>query len=270
MTQFNVSCLEQMQGVMEAAIAKKAPVLFGTSEGDSSFLHMPQAVALVESYRKETGLPVFLNFDHGKTLEILQSAADAGYDALHFDGSAHEFKENIALAKKVVAMARKKKISVVEGEFGEIPGGHSEFHKNTALVLDKENYTDPEQAREFVKKTGVDSLAVLIGTVHGVFHKNPPLDIERLQEIRNRVTCFYVLHGGSGTPENDLAAAIRNGVVKVNISTDLRAAFVLALRDTMAKNPEEIAPYKILPPSIEAVRKVAEGHLLLMGSANKI
>ncbi|MCH7828261.1 class II fructose-bisphosphate aldolase [Patescibacteria group bacterium] len=268
--QFNFSTAEQLQGIVQAAVRLKAPLLVGTSEGDSKFLGKAQAVALVESYRKETKLPIFLNFDHGKSFDSVKEAIEAGYDAVHFDGSSYSFKENIVLTRKVVALAKKNRVSMVEGEFAEIPGKHSVFHKGKAPSFNKDSFTDPKEAREFAQKTGVDSLAILIGTVHGVYKKNPRLNLKRLQEIKKRVMCFMVLHGGSGTPRRDLLHAVKSGVVKVNISTELRAAFTNTLRATLKGKPEEVTPYKILPPSVRAVQKVAEYHIQFLGSANKI
>jgi len=229
-----------------------------------------QAVALVESYRKETKLPIFLNFDHGKSFGSMKEAIEAGYDAVHFDGSSYSFKENIVLTRKVVVLAKKNRISMVEGEFAEIPGQHSILHKEKAPSFSKDSFTDPKEAKEFAGKTGVDSLAILIGTVHGVYEKNPRLNLKQLQEIKKRVTCFMVLHGGSGTPKRDLLHAVKTGVVKVNISTELRAAFTNTLRETLKAKPEEVTPYKILPPSVQAVCKVAEYHIQFLGSVNKI
>ena len=126
------------------------------------------------------------------------------------------------------------------------------------------------EAKEFVQKTGVDALAVLIGTVHGVYEKNPRLNIEQLREIKKRVISSMVLHGGSGTPKRDLLQAVKTGVVKVNISTELRVAFTSTLRETLEKHPQEITPYKVLPESILAVQKVAEEHIQFLGSVNKV
>ena len=268
--QFNFCTAEQLQGIVQAGVSKKAPLLVGTSEGDSKFFGKAQAVALVESYRKETKLPIFLNFDHAKSFGSIKEAVEAGYDAVHFDGSSHSFKENIALTRKVVALAKKHGALMVEGEFAEIPGKHSVFHKEKAPSFNRDSFTDPKEAREFVQKTGVDALAILIGTVHGVYQKNPRLNLKQLQEIKKRATYFMVLHGGSGTPGRDLLAAVKTGVVKVNISTELRAAFTNTLRATLQAKPEEITPYKILPPGIQAVRKVAEYHIQFLGSTNKI
>ncbi|OHA67066.1 MAG: hypothetical protein A3C82_02315 [Candidatus Wildermuthbacteria bacterium RIFCSPHIGHO2_02_FULL_47_12] len=268
--QFNVSCAEQLQGVVEAGMEARSPLLIGTSEGDASFFTPQLAVNLTAFWRKETGLPIFLNFDHGKSFEVLERAALAGYDALHFDGSKFSFEENIHIAKQVVALARKHHISVVEGEFSEVPGGHSDLHNQDAPVLAEQDYTDAAAAADFVEKSGVDSLAVMVGTLHGIFKTTQPLNIQRLQEIASRGIEFLVLHGGSGTPEQELKEAILSGVVKINVSTDLRIAFTSALKETIRNNPEEIAPYNLLPKSVAAVKQVALAWIEITGSANKM
>ena len=270
LAQFNVSCAEQLQSVVEAGVQAKSPLLIGTSEGDASFLFPSLAVNLVAFWKKETGLPIFLNFDHGKSFEVLERATVAGYDALHFDGSRLPFKENINIARKVVEMAREHNISVVEGEFSEVPGGHSDVHNQEAPVLTQKDYTDPAVALEFVEKSGVDSLAVMAGTLHGIFKTTQPLSIKRLQEIASRGIQFLVLHGGSGTPEQELKEAILQGVVKVNVSTDLRVAFTNTLRETMGENPAEIAPYNLFPKSVAAVKQAALQWIGITGSGNKI
>ena len=268
--QFNVSCAEQLQGVVEAGMEARSPLLIGTSEGDAGFFTPNQAVNLVAFWKKETGLPIFLNFDHGKSFEALERAAKAGYDALHFDGSKLSLEDNINTAKRVVALARKHRISVVEGEFSEVPGGHSDLHNEVAPVLTGKDYTDPQEALDFIKKSGVDSLAVMVGTLHGIFKTTQPLNIQRLQEISERGIEFLVLHGGSGTPGRELRAAIQQGIVKINVSTDLRIAFTNTLRETLRENPAEIAPYNLLPKSVAAVKQTALAWIGVVGSANKI
>ena len=181
LAQFNVSCAEQLQGVVEAGAETKSPLLIGTSEGDANFFTPSLAVDLVAFWRKETGLPIFLNFDHGKSFEVLERAAKAGYDALHFDGSKLPLEENINIAKRIVVLARKHRISVVEGEFSEVPGGHSDLHDEVAPVLTGQDYTDPQEALDFVKKSGVDSLSVMVCTLHGIFKTTQPLNIQRFQ-----------------------------------------------------------------------------------------
>ncbi|MDP2641322.1 MAG: class II fructose-bisphosphate aldolase [Candidatus Yanofskybacteria bacterium] len=270
LAQFNFSSAEQLKGIVEAAVALHSPLLLGTSEGDSGFVGMGQAVAMVQQYRRETKLPIFLNFDHGKSVESVRAAMEAGYDALHFDGSHLGFEENITVTKKIVRAARKKGITVIEGEFGEIPGKHSAYHRERTIEITPDQLTDPGQAKEFAKQTGVDSLAVVIGNVHGMYQENPRLDLARLQNIRKEVQCFLVLHGGSGTPERDLLSAIKIGIVKINISTELRGAFTQGLRSTLEKNPEEITPYKLFPEAVAATRKVAEQKISFFGSANRL
>ena len=270
LAQFNVSCAEQLQGVVEVGVQTCSPLLIGTSEGDAGFFTPSFAVNLVAFWKKETGLPIFLNFDHGKSFDVLERAAKAGYDALHFDGSKLPLEENITIAKQVVEMARKHHISVVEGEFSEVPGGHSDLHSEVAPVLTDKDYTNPADAADFMRKSGIDSLAVMVGTLHGIFKTTHPLNIKRLQEISERGIAFLVLHGGSGTPEQELKDAIQRGVVKINVSTDLRIAFTNALKETMQENPAEIAPYNLLPKSVAAVKQVALTWIGICGSANKI
>lgn len=270
LAQFNVSCAEQLQGVVEAGVEAKSPLLIGTSEGDAGFFTPSLAVHLIAFWKKETSLPIFLNFDHGKSFEVLERAAQAGYDALHFDGSRFPVEENINITKRVVALAKKHRISVVEGEFSEVPGGHSDLHGEVAPVLTDQDYTNVADAAEFVKKSGVDSLAVMVGTLHGIFKTTQPLNIKRLQEVSERGIQFLVLHGGSGTPEQELQEAIQHGVVKINVSTDLRIAFTNTLRETLEDNPAEIAPYNVLPKSVAAVKQAALTWIGISGSANKV
>ncbi|MDP2735954.1 MAG: class II fructose-bisphosphate aldolase, partial [bacterium] len=158
--QFNFSTAEQLQGIVEAGVRQRSPLLVGTSEGDSGFLGKAQAVALVKSYRKETKLPLFLNFDHGKSVESVREAMEAGYDAVHFDGSSFDFETNVRMTRKVVALARKNGISTVEGEFEEVPGRHSMIHKGKGKA--EKYFTDSAKAALFARKTGVDSLAVMV------------------------------------------------------------------------------------------------------------
>lgn len=267
--QFNFSSAEQLKGIVEAARNLRSPLLLGTSEGDSSLVGISQAAALVEAYRKETGLPIFLNFDHGKSLDNIRTAISAGYDAIHCDASELNLEENIAKTKQVVKMAKAAKISVVEGELGKI-FGRSQVHKEKTVALSKNDFTNPEEAERFVRETCLDSLAVIFGNVHGVYSQMPHLDFERLQEIKKRVECFLTLHGGSGIPEAEIRQAISLGIVKINISTELRLAFAEELRIYLAEHPDEITPYTFFPSAIRAVRTITEEKIKLFGSAEKI
>ena len=266
--QFNFSCAEQLQGIVKAAIEAQSPLLVGTSEGDSSFVGMAQAVALVRSYREETGLPIFLNLDHGHSLKTVQAAIDAGYDAIHIDASKLSFEENVELTKQVVELSRENGIEVVEGELGTIPGSSS-MHEGAAPI-DSNEFTDPAQAAEFVEKTGIFNLAIVFGNAHGVYEGNERLDLQRLQDIKKSVQSCIVLHGGSGIDTKDVKEAISYGIVKINVSTVLRRAFTDTLRKVLADNPKEVTPYKLLPEVVKAVADVTYEHIQLYGSEKKI
>ena len=268
MAQFNFSSAEQLQGIVQASVDEESPLLVGTSEGDSSFVGMDQAADLVRSYREETGIPIFLNLDHGKSVESVKEAIEARYDAIHIDASKLSFEENIELTKQVVDISREKGIEIIEGELGTIPGS-SQVHEGEAPV-DEKQFTDPAQAAEFVEKTGVTSLAIVFGNAHGVYEGTERLDLQRLQDIKKSVQSFIVLHGGSGIDESDVKEAISHGIVKVNVSTELRRAFTDTLRKVLGDNPKEVTPYKLLPEVVEAVRVATREHIQLYGSSKKI
>ena len=268
---FNVSNLEQLKAIVLAALNLKSPVLISTSQGESEFIGQKQLRALVDVYKKETGLSLILHMDHGKSFGVIQGAVEAGYDSVHFDGSALDFEENIKVTKQVVEFAREKGIKNIEGELGYLRGGSS-IHE--VIVVKLEDLTDPEQVLEFVEKTGIDSLAIAIGNIHGILKsgKNPNLFLDRLDEINKVVgdKVNLVLHGSSGTPEQDIKKAIQLGIVKVNVNTELRVAYTNTLRKTLEDNPDKVTPYKIMPPVVEAVQKVVEGKIKLFGKDSKI
>ncbi len=269
--QFNFSTLSQLKGIIEAAKKLKSPIILGTSEGESQFLGLEQVIALKNVFQKETGLPIFLNLDHGKSFEILNKACDLGYEAIHFDGSRLPIEENIKKTKEVVKYARKSGI-LVEGEVGIIGTEASKVYENE-FELEEKYLTNPEEAAKFIKETGVDCLAISIGNFHGITIKgdNPKIQIERLKEIKNRIAdTFLVLHGGSGTQTEDIKQAIELGIVKININTDLRLAYTNTFKKVLNENPDEIRPYKYLPEVIEAVQKIVEEKIKLFNSVNKI
>ncbi len=254
--QFNFSNLRILKAIVLAAQENKSPVIVGTSEGESRSIGLKQAVALIKSFRRETQLPIFLNLDHGKTFGYIKKAIDAGYDAVHFDGSRLPLARNIRETKKVVKYAKKSGV-FVEGEVGMIGGA----------------LTCTEEAQEFIKKTGVDSLAVAVGNLHGIRSSgiNPNLNLKRLKEIKKKAGSLpLVLHGGSGTPQNDIKKAIKLGIAKVNINTELRLAYLKALKKALKRKSKKITLYKYMPRVIEAVQKVVEDKIKLFGSLNKV
>lgn len=270
--QFNVSNLEQIRTVCEVAAALRSPIIWGTSEGERKFIGLRQIAAVARSWQEETGLPIILNADHSKSFETAKAAFDAGYTGIHFDGSELPYEENLKITKQVVEYVKSKNPeAVVEGELGRVLGG-SQVHSQ-AIELKESDFTDPELAAEFVKETGVDSLAISYGNIHGVFGKGlegaEKLDIERLKVIRAKVGTLLVLHGGSGISGEEIRESIKKGIAKVNINTELRVAYITTLRQVLNQS-EETTPYKIWPPVIEAVKKVVEEKIKLFGSDGKI
>jgi len=234
--QFNFSTLEQLRGILAAAKKMKSPVILGTSEGESKFLGLEEILALVEISKMKYKVSAFLNLDHGKDLDYIKKAIDFGYSAVHFDGSDLSLEKNMKYAKKVVEYAHKKGV-LVEGELEGI---------------EKENLSSLNEVKRFVKETKVDSLAIAIGSRHGLY-RDVKLNFNRLKEINSKVDTFLVLHGGSGISNVQIRKAIKFGIVKININTELR----LAWKRTLAKSlkAQEIKPYKILPKVQKAVQK---------------
>jgi len=262
--QFNFSTFEQLRGIIAAAQKTKSPVILGTSQGELNYLGLKEVLALVEISKLRSLTSLFLNLDHGKDLNWIKKAIDFGYSAVHFDGSELPFKKNMKCAKRIVEYAHKKGV-LVEGELGYLRGG-SNFHKKIARI-EKEDLTLPEKAYKFVRETKVDSLAIAIGNIHGIYTGMPKLDFERLKEINNKTNAFLVLHGGSGIPKAEIKKAIKFGIVKVNINTELR----LIWKKTLEKSfkVQEIRPYKILPKVQKAIQKKVEEKMNLFNSNYK-
>lgn len=263
--QFNFSTLEQLRGILAAAERLRSPVILGTSSGESKYFGLKEILALVEISKIKYRTPVFLNLDHGKDLTWIKKAIDYGYSAVHFDGSELPLEKNIKYAKKVVDYAHKKGV-LVEGELGYIKG-ESRAHKKKAKI-ERKDLTSLEEVKRFVKETKVDSLAIAIGNIHGIYAEMPKLDFERLRKINKKTTAFLVLHGGSGISKTEIKKAIKSGIVKVNINTELRVAWKRALKAVL--ETQEIKPYKVLPQVQKAIQKKVEEKLNLFGSNQKI
>ncbi len=269
---FNFSEDEALRAIVESAAELKTPIFVGTSEGERKHLGIKEAVHLVKAFREEFGIPIYLNADHHKTLEGVKEAVDAGYDAVLADFSALPFEENIKLTKQSVEYARSKNPDIiVEGELGYIKG-ESKIQKEI-IEINPEDLTKPEEAARFVKETGVDMLAPAVGNIHGIVTSSKEsIDIERISNIKKAVgeNIYLVLHGASGLSETDLKNSINAGISMVHINTEIRIAFTEALRKSVVEMPEETTPYKILTPSVEAMKKVIEEKLQIFGSVNKI
>jgi fructose-bisphosphate aldolase, class II len=264
---FNISDLVALKGIVAAAREMSVPALVGVSEGERAFMGVRQVAALVASIRDEHACPIFLNADHTHSLANAEAAARAGFDEVLFDGSALTYEENVAQTRRAVEAVKSIAPSiVVEGELGYI-GTSSEIMDAAPEGLGP--LTTPEEAREFVHATKIDVLAPAVGNMHGLLRSMvrgetaKRLNIERIAEIKDAAGVFLTLHGGSGTNDDDLRRAIKAGMAIVHINTELRLAWRRGLEAALAREPDEVAPYKILPGALEAVKEVARSRLQL-------
>jgi fructose-bisphosphate aldolase class II len=264
---FNTSDLNITKAIIEAAEELRSPVIIETSEGEIDFLSPEISGIQVRTLAKKAKIPVVLHLDHGKKFETVVSAIKNGYTSIHLDGSANDYRINRDLTKNAVEYAHKKGVSV-EGEIGHITGGSEKHEKK--IEISPDTLTDPDEAKDFVDATGIDVLAVAIGNIHGMYSNPPTLDFERLEKIVKRLNCYFSLHGGSGIPKNQIQRAIKMGITKVNVNTELRLAFKEGLLHEFDVHPEEVIPYKYLPAGTEAVKKVVEGKIKLFGSTGKV
>lgn len=257
---FNISNLEALRGIFNAAKEKNLPIIIGVSEGERDFIGVKQVVALVKSLRDEHQYPIFLNADHTYSFERVKEAVDAGFDSVIFDGAKLSLEENIKITKQCVEYAHMKNPDIlVEGELGYI--GTSS--KVLDAVPEGVTMTDSEDAKKFVVATGVDMLAPAVGNIHGMLKGgvDPALNIELIKKISTAVGIPLVLHGASGNSKADIKAAIASGVSVVHINTEIRVAYRDAIRDFLRDNPNEVAPYKFLKPGVDAVQKVVSEKL---------
>ncbi|OAT79756.1 class II fructose-1,6-bisphosphate aldolase [Desulfotomaculum copahuensis] len=261
---FNCNNMEIVQAIVAAAEAENAPVIMQASQGAIKYAGIDYIVAMARVAAAGAKVPVALHLDHGTSFEQVIRCVRAGFSSVMFDGSKLPTEQNIAITRQVVAVSRPVGISV-EAELGKIGGTEDEI-----VVTDREAlFTDPEEARYFVEQTGVDSLAVAIGTAHGRYKGEPQLDFERLSKIKSLVTVPIVLHGSSGVPAEALREAIRRGVRKINIDTNIREAFVGTVRQVLDGHPDEIDPRKVLGPAREAAVEIIREKMRIFGCAGK-
>lgn len=265
---FNVSDLVALKASFEGARDLSVPVIVGTSEGERQFMGVRQAAAVVKSLRDEYEFPIFLNADHTHSLEAAVEAAKAGYDWIVFDRSNLPFEQNVRETKSAVEAVKGIRPDIlVEGEIGDIGSG-SEIHELAVST----RLTTPDEAKQFVAETSVDTLAPAVGNAHGMTRvmaageTRKRLNIERIREIKETVKIFLTLHGGSGTDDSDFKAAIAAGITVVHINTELRLAWRRGFDNALAKQPEEIVPYKILPHVVEPMKEVVKERLALFSS----
>ncbi len=274
---FNISNLESFHGIVNAAKKLNVPVIIGVSEGERDFVGIPEAVALVRAVREKTGQPVFLNADHTYSFERVKEAIDAGFDMVITDDAKGSLEDNIALTRKAVEYAKEVNLRdgtdiLVEAEIGYI-GASSKLLESApeGILLNEDGtiraecLTKAEDAAKFVRETGIDLLAPAVGNIHGMIKGgNPKLDIPRIADIVASAGVPLVLHGASGIGNDELAAAVAAGISMVHYNTELRVAYRDAVKQSLAENPNEVAPYKFLKTSVEAVEKVVEEKLRIM------
>lgn len=267
---FNVANLEMTLGVVRAAVAQKSPIIIQVTEGTIDYAGLHSITSLILGVVKEHSgrIPMALHLDHGKHMNVISACIKAGFSSVHMDASEFDFKKNTTLTRKAAAHAHRYG-AFAQGELGSIVG--KEGMTATALVDSGDAHlTDPSQAAQFVRETGVDTLAVSVGTMHGLFHGKEYVDFARIRAVAKAVPKTpLVLHGASGISDADLRLAIKSGIRIVNIDTSLREAFTKKLKDTVKGDLTFYDPRKILTPSIEAVTTTAIEKIKAVGAAGK-
>jgi fructose-bisphosphate aldolase class II len=283
---FNINNLETLLAIAEAAVEEKSPVIVAATPSAIKYAGLAYLAKMVKTAAESAQVPMSLHLDHGDEYETVSKCVGAGFTSVMIDGSHLKFEENIALTKRVVELAHPKGVSV-EAELGRLAGVEEKTVEEKEAIL-----TDPDSAKQFVERTGVDALAVAVGTSHGAykFKAEPKLDFERLRTISQKIALPLVLHGASsvpswiiekamkygaelggakGIPEEHIKKAVSLGISKINIDTDLRLAFTATVREVLAKSPKEFDPRKILGPAKEAIKEVVKGKMRLFGSSGK-
>lgn len=246
---FNVENMEMVQAVVAAAEELRSPVIMQTTPSTVKYANLNYFYENVKVAAQESSVPVVIHLDHGNSFELAMQAYRTGYTSIMIDGSHEGFEDNIALTSAVVKACHPGEVPI-EAELGKVGGKEDDLDGGEG-----DPYTNPQEAAEFVERTGIDSLAVAIGTAHGVYKGVPKLDFSRLSEIRKAVSIPLVVHGTSGVPDEDVAECIKRGICKVNYATDLRIAFTKGINQVLKENPDTIDPKKYNAKGREEVRK---------------
>jgi len=283
---FNINNLETLTAVAEAAVEEKSPAIIAVTPSAIKYAGLTYLATLAKTAAESSPVPMSLHLDHGENFEVVAKCVEAGFTSVMIDGSFLKFEENVALTKRVVDLAHLKGVAV-EAELGRLAGVEESTVEEKDAVL-----TDPDSTKNFVEKTGVDALAVAIGTSHGAykFKAEPKLDFERLKLIKEKVSVPLVLHGASsvpawiiekatkygaqlggakGIPEEHIKKAISLGIAKINIDTDLRLAFTATVREVLTNSPKEFDPRKILGPAKDAMKEVIKSKMRLFESSGR-
>jgi fructose-bisphosphate aldolase class II len=260
---FNINNMEITQAIVSTASEMNAPVILAASQGAIEYAGIEYLEVIAKTAAASTDVPVTLHLDHGTDFNVILQCIRHGFTSVMIDGSKLPFEENVALTKKVVDVAHPCGLSV-EAELGRLVGVEDQIS-----VSEKEAvFTDPDEAVRFVEETDVDSLAVAIGSAHGIYKGEPKLDFERLEKIDKKVDIPLVLHGASGIPEDSVIRAVKLGINKINIDTELRLAFRGAVRKVVTES-DVYDPRKICGPARDAIKEVVRYKIVIFGSENK-
>lgn len=262
--QFNMNNLEFAQAAVEAAIVEKSPFIYGVSEGALRYMGIEFTVAMAEAAAKKSGLPIALHLDHGSSFEVAMQCIHAGFSSIMFDGSHYPYEENVRLTKEIVKVAHAMGVSV-EGELGTIGGVEDDLSVDEADA----KLADPEEAIRYYEETGVDCLAIAVGTAHGMYAGEPNIRFDIIEEVTKAIPVPVVLHGGSGVPDEMIQRAIKAGVGKINVNTENQVVCTQAIRDVLNKDSEVIDPRKYLTPGRDAMIEVIRSKMQLFGSSNQ-
>jgi fructose-bisphosphate aldolase class II len=262
--QFNMNNLEFAQAIVEAAMEEKSPFIFGVSEGALKYMGIEFTVALAEAAAKKSGLPIALHLDHGSTFEVAMKCIRAGFSSVMFDGSHYPFEENVRLTKEVVKAAHAMGVSV-EGELGTIGGVEDDISVDEAHA----SLANPEEAIRFYEETGVDCLAIAVGTAHGMYKGEPNIRYDIIEKVANAIPVPVVLHGGSGVPDDSIRKAIAAGVGKINVNTENQVACTDTIRQILNNDSKVYDPRKYLGPAKKAMVEVVRSKIRLFGSSNQ-
>lgn len=259
---FNVENMEMVMAVISAAEEMNAPVIMQTTPSTVKYASLDYFLANARVAASQAKVPVVMHLDHGSSFELAAQAFRAGYTSIMIDGSHSSFEDNIKISKAVVDMCKPAGIAV-EAELGKVGGKEDDLDGGDG------GFTDPQEAKEFVERTGVDSLAVAIGTAHGMYKGEPKLDLDRLSQIKEVVSIPLVLHGGSGIPDSKVQESIERGICKVNYATELRIAFTNGVNKYLKENKDAIDPKKYNKAGMEEVKKFVKEKIKVCGCENK-
>lgn len=263
--QFNINNLEFTQAILLAAEEEKSPVILGVSEGAGRYIGgFKTVVKMVEGLMEDYKItvPVAIHLDHGSSYDKCKEAIDAGFTSVMIDASHHPFEENVAITSKVVEYAHAKDVSV-EAELGTVGGQEDDVVANGVI------YADPNECQELVKRTGIDTLAPALGSVHGPYKGEPNLGFKEMEEIGKATGLPLVLHGGTGIPTKDIQNAISLGTAKINVNTENQIASAKKVREVLAADAEMYDPRKYLGPARDAIKETVIGKIREFGSSNK-